>query len=92
MGCLDCTDMYLDEGKEPPCGECYVELLSENEKPWNIFMLCQDQVRRAGMDGTVVGLDYAAVIAILELYGEGQNKKMFEDIIICSKIKQELVV
>lgn len=91
MGCVDCTDMYLDEGKEPPCGGCYVELLPENEKSWNIFMACQDQVRRAGMDGTIVGLDYTAVIAILGLYGEGENKELFEDIKMCSKIKQELV-
>ena len=92
MGCIDCTDMYLnDRGTEPPCGECYVELLPENKKPWKLFMLCQDQVRRAGMNGTIVGLDNAAIITTMELYGEGENLTMFEDIKICSEIKQELV-
>lgn len=91
MGCADCTDMYLDKGNEPPCESCYIELLPENEKSWEIFMVCQDQVRRAGMDGVIVGIDYAAVIAILKLHGEGENKRMFKDIEICSKIKQELV-
>lgn len=91
MGCVDCTDMYLDEGKEPPCEDCYVELLQENEKSWKIFLLCQDQVRRAGVDGTIVGFDYASVIAILQLYGEGENRQLFEDIKICAGIKRELV-
>jgi len=91
MGCVDCTEMQLAEGKEPPCGGCYVELLPENAKSWELFMVCQDQVRRAGTDGVVVGLDCKSVIAVLELYGEGQNKQMFEDIRICSGIKQELV-
>jgi len=39
------------------------------------------------MDGTVVGLDHAAVIATLELYGEGQD--MFEDILFCWSYSQE---
>ncbi len=40
------------------------------------------------MDGTVVGLDHKAVIATLSLYDEGQD--MFEDILYCWNIEQEL--
>ncbi len=51
-------------------------------------MLCHNQVRHAGMDGTVVGLDYTAVIKTLSLYDEGRD--IFEDIVYCHKCKQEL--
>ena len=42
--------------------------------------MCSSQVLRAGMDGTVVGLDLKAVIEILRLYGE-DNRRMFEEIV-----------
>jgi len=39
------------------------------------------------MDGTVVGLDYRAVIETLKLYGE-YTTKMFEEIMLCWSIEQ----
>ena len=51
-------------------------------------MFCHDQVLRAGMDGTITGLDHKAVIETLKLYDEGQ--KMFEDIIFCWNCEQEV--
>jgi len=42
---------------------------------------------RAGMDGTVVGLNHQAVIEIVKFYGEG--KQMFEDILFCWNCSQK---
>ena len=80
--------MWTGKGGEPPCEKCYVELGKGNVKSWRLYTLCQNQLLRAGMDGTVVGLDCKAVIAILELYGE--SKDVFEDIMICHDIRQEI--
>jgi len=81
--------LYPEEGdKEPPCEGCYVELYIENKRIWKLYTLCQNQVLRAGMDGTVVGLDHNAVIETLKIYGEGLQ--MFEEILYCWSIAQEL--
>ena len=57
-----------------------------------MFIACYDQVRRAGMDGVVVGLDNKSVIATLELYilNEDKRKQIFEDILMLWRIKQEM--
>lgn len=59
----------------------------ENHKTWKLYILCRDQIRLSSM-GDVIGLDHNAVIRILELYDEGQQ--MFEDILLCWEIEQEL--
>jgi len=41
------------------------------------------------MDGVVVDLDYKTVLDILDLYEE-RNKEMFEMMIYCYNIEQEL--
>ncbi len=38
--------------------------------------------------GEVIGLDYAAVMAVVKAYDEG--KQMFEDIVLCASIEKEL--
>lgn len=40
------------------------------------------------MDGTVMGLNHTAVIETLKLYDEG--RKMFEDILFCWAVEQEV--
>ena len=77
-----------DSEKEPPCGECHVELWPENNRAWRLYSLCRNQVLRAGMDGTIVGFDHKAVIETLKLYDEG--KDMFEEILMCWNIEREL--
>lgn len=74
-------------GQEPDCDNCYVVLDAENATTWKLYSLCRGQVIRAGMDGTVVGLDCKAVIEILKLYDEC-TVKMFEDILYCWRIEQ----
>ena len=59
----------------------------ENHKTWKLYILCRDQIRLSSM-GDVIGLDHGAVIKDIELYGEGQ--KMFEDILLCWEIEQEM--
>lgn len=81
--------LYPEDGeKEAPCEGCYVELSAENKRTWKFYSLCHNQVLTAGMNGTVVGLDHKAVIETLLLYGEGQS--MFEYILYCWDIEQEL--
>ncbi len=50
--------------------------------------MCRGQVLRAGMDGTVTGLDVKAVVEILKLYNE-YNIEMFESILLCWNIEKE---
>jgi len=45
-------------------------------------------VLRAGIDGTITGLDYKAVIEILKMYDEG--KEMFDEILFCWGCEQEM--
>ncbi len=77
----------LDEGEEPDCDSCHVELDAENYTTWRLYSLCRGQALRAGMDGTVVGIDAVAVIEILKLYGE-YNVGMFENMLFCWRIEQ----
>ena len=80
--------MYGDD-EEPPCESCYVELDIENRGVWRLYSLCRNQVLRAGMDGTVVGLNHTAVIETLRVYGE-DNREMFENILFCWNVEQGL--
>jgi len=54
-----------------------------------MFSLCRNQVLRAGMDGTVTGLDHKAVIDTLRIY-KVATKEMFEDVLFCWSVANEL--
>jgi len=55
-----------------------------------LYSLCRYQERRAGMDGTVVGLDYTAVIMTLKLYIKPDElKSRFEEVLLCWNMAQQ---
>ena len=55
-----------------------------------MYLLVRDQIRLSG-GGDVVGLDYTAVLSVLELYEIKNSKKMFEDILIQFNTEREEV-
>jgi len=40
--------------------------------------------------GDVIGLDYSAVLKVLDLYKVEDTQKVFEDILLCWNIEQEI--
>lgn len=82
--------MNDDDGTEPPCDGCYVELDEDNVEIWDIYSLVRGQLRLAPM-GEVIGLDYKAVLDIVKLYfAADEVREIFESIIKCFQIEQEL--
>lgn len=66
---------------EYPCAKCgEPKLLEDNAQTWNLFRLCQNQVLFAP-DGTLLGLNYPAVLEILRLYEVEDTKDCFEKIV-----------
>ena len=59
--------------KEPPCGECRVELAEENEDAAACFMLTRNQYVTAGQ-GQVVGISIPAVKIVMDLHGVKDQK------------------
>jgi len=77
-----------EDGTEPPCERCYVELNEANVEAWKIYSLCRNQIRVAPM-GEVIGLDYGAVLNVIELYTDNV-KKTFEQVLACYRLEEEL--
>lgn len=81
--------MHDEQGKEAPCDNCYVGLDEENIEVWSIYSLVRSQVKVAPM-GEIIGLDYAAVLGVIELYVAGNEiKRIFESVLMCFNIEQE---
>lgn len=57
--------LRLDGGSADP-NEVY--LWPDNEHTWGLWIRCQTQWRRAGMERQKVGLDYAGVQACMQLH------------------------
>jgi hypothetical protein len=79
------------------CGQCvtrhgerhgFPPLDPEHHDAWSIFQAVNDQVR-VGMD--VVGLDYAVLPAVFDLYAipTGERRFLFERIAILNRAQQE---
>jgi len=84
-------ELYEASDEEPPCERCHVELWPENRRVWRLFSLCRNQVLRAGMDGTVVGVNHTAVLGDIALYVKPEEvKDVFEEILICFNTVQEV--
>lgn len=79
--------MHIEEGKNCPCESCYVSLYEENKRTWELYLICKDQLI-ISPSGHVIGLNKEAVIKILEMYHE--DKRMFEDILFCFTVEQEI--
>lgn len=54
--------------QDPPCRQCKVELLDENEDAARVYMLTRGQVVTAGM-GKAIDISIPAVKIAMDLYG-----------------------
>ena len=83
--------MYLDASEpcHPPCEDCYVVLLSVNEYVIYLYGKLRKQIILSGM-GDIININQNAIRNLLELYEVKNKRKMFDDIIECFNIEQEL--
>ena len=68
--------------KEPDCMACMpVELRTENELPFRIYMQSRRQLIMAGMDGTPIDVSIPAVKIVMDMYGVGDNRRIFDSVL-----------
>lgn len=66
-------------GERSWCGQCQaVELWPENLPSASLYIACETQWQRAGMEGLPTGLDYAGVEAAMRLRGD--PPRLFDDL------------
>lgn len=74
----------------PDCEKCgEVELFESNKEICEMYILVRGQVL-LNPSGDIYGLNHAAVWADLKLYKVENELQMFEDILSCYKIEQEI--
>ena len=68
--CKQCRKTWAVYNKEPDCDNCSltIRLTPRCRAAVNIYMLVQDQVIIAGMDGKVIGLNQIAVWEAIDRY------------------------
>ena len=64
-------------------------MLEVNNEVVDMYLRVRNQVRLSSM-GDVIGLDYSAVLKVLDLYKVEDTQKVFEDILLCWNIEQEI--
>lgn len=67
---------------DPPCEDCRVELLDENDEAARVYQVVQSQTvtRFNGQHDEVIDLDFNAVKAIMDLYGVRDQRTCFEKV------------
>jgi hypothetical protein len=71
----------LDAAVGPPPRPCY--LWPENLPIWQVWLTVQTQWRAAGMTGVRTGLDYAAVLAVIDRLVPPRRKRAFAFAAVC---------
>ena len=72
--------------KEPNCFNCCpVELAPENEMPFLIWQQTRNQLIMAGMDGTPIDIHIPAVKIVMDLYGVGDSRRVFDKVLIAAR-------
>jgi hypothetical protein len=69
-----------DPPEEPPCGECRITFMEENWEAARIYHLVRRQVRTSAGSGEIIDLDYAALKAVMDVYGVTDQKSCFEKV------------
>jgi len=64
--------------EEPPCENCFVDLMEENRQASQIYQLCRGQVITVGEQ--VIDLNYQTVKTMMDLYGVKDQRETFEKI------------
>lgn len=76
-----CKTAHEIEGNEAPCLTCMPVMLPENQEAWEVYLLAQTQVITAGMDGTIIGIDYLALDYIMNLQGVTDKRACFAKVL-----------
>jgi len=62
-----------------------------NTEVWDMYLLVRNQIKLAPM-GEIIGLDYGAVLDTIKLYATNDDvKKLFEQMLCCHRIEEELM-
>ena len=74
--------MYLDRNppEDPPCHECRVVLMDENEEVGNIYMITRGQIITMGEHGHTVDISVPAVKTVMDLHGVKKQKECLNTI------------
>jgi hypothetical protein len=77
--CPTCQVIYAKRNppEDPPCHQCRVDLMPENEEAANVYMLCKFQVVTAGM-GEVIDINHLAVWEAIDRYKVKDQIRCFE--------------
>lgn len=80
--CDNCRQAHSERTPptDPPCSECRVDLLEENEETARIFNLVRNQVITAGPDNMPIDLNYGTVLDIMDLYGVTDKRYVLESV------------
>ncbi len=73
--------MRRDPPEVPPCTTCRVELEEENIDAGRVYQMSKRQVRIAPGSGQIVDLDYAAVKAVMDIYGVKDQRDCFDKVV-----------
>jgi len=88
--CDQCRVMYSERNPpgEPPCSECYVDVMLENVEALQIFNIVQDQFIM-GMGGPVA-INHMAIHSAMALYSVKDRKSCFRKVLTLAnrKIKE----
>lgn len=78
--CEQCRWVKERAGKEPPCNICLPTLLESNVEAANIWMIVQDQVITAGIEGAVIALNQLALWKAMDEYRVVRRRDCFEKV------------
>ena len=62
--------------------ECYAPLLKENRDAVRVYLLCQGQMIRAGMEGVAVAIDHMPVWEAIDRYQAKDPVDCFEKVLM----------
>ena len=63
--------------------------MSENEEVVKLYWMVRTQVKLSPM-GDIIGIDHSAVMNILKLHEIEDKRRMFDEILACFNIEQEV--
>lgn len=62
-----------------------VDLRPENVVPFQIYQQVRSQIIMAGMDGTPIDVSIPAVKIVMDFFGVGENRAIFEKVLTAAR-------
>jgi len=71
---------------DPDCSSCMqIELSDENVLPFEIYNHVRNQLIMAGMDGSPIDVSIPAVKIVMDFYGVGENRRIFQKVLMAAR-------